>query len=1104
MRSRLSPAEILVSLPAQTDAAQQRASFRQAIAALGQQTDLFAVSEFDHVDIGQFVAACRLALQKGFVDDLDWIAPGAATLALYELTTALPTGDERREFGRRVFRRVYGGTALSFTPVAARMAWSSVRQLEAPAMRARVALCLSLPIGSQVNADPMALALVAHRDRFERWVASPSTGALPARRLAAALLDRASRAAVRRAQLGDTHWVEWLTSNEVRPVFDRLLLDREPLVWRHAATARGMLAGCVPELREEIDLLLDPSLTPTEWRRAAVSLVACITHDQLNALSQCRTLLHSDLVRAHPSLPLTLFWGLPPVVENDPDAAEELLTELIRYPHPEVGTNFAALLDEVQNPAFGAEASAALLRDTSHPSSRAWQHRFRIRTEQVHPSGQATIQSALQRAMAAFEQEGALNARACALEAVTVSHQVMAELERVSANPKAKPDLLQSLLVDLDINVFHTARLHDLLLLGVKPTTEVPRVPELENLYDRFGTWLLRQEGEGLVGKEAVAQKARQTRLIALLHLVDVHTTGVHDDESGSRVRQRLRTSIRVLLGNLRKLGPAAHRLVCATLARCFDASVREGVADASELLMTSICTLHDANSVRALLEGSTNEDMQTGLGAYAQFLDVIAEAPSGEDRVPTLVDAFVTMSRSLGTHGSHHGETLRQCMFHFARMLDAVANARALSDLVHVEPGQRTILEELSDYTHAFVQLCDSAVQAVLERSLSKGVPTHAQGLHELVQRSTNLGEPLQPEAFALGVGAIVNPLPAPVRLVVSAALESLPQLPLTVPSEVTYTAPKVRPVALPDWLLPRRTIGAFYVVSSLGSGGVSSVFVAKRIEQKRDENAELYALKVPQYDPTTARSLSEQEFLEMFRDEAGALLSLPRHRNLARFVNFDMDAKPKPILVMELIAGQSLEKASRSNTLTMKLVLNYLDGLLAGLAAMHGAGVAHLDVKPSNVILRDENTPVLVDFGLSGRQLRPGCGTLEYCAPEILGVYPENYTPTAIQADMYAFACTAYELLCSQLLFDGPDEMSIMTAHVNHDGWPAPLVKLSQVPGFKDVAVVLAACLRRDPRARPSAAATRLALRTAAEKEHLAGTAWPVRPEYRAQIAG
>ena len=140
-------------------------------------------------------------------------------------------------------------------------------------------------------------------------------------------------------------------------------------------------------------------------------------------------------------------------------------------------------------------------------------------------------------------------------------------------------------------------------------------------------------------------------------------------------------------------------------------------------------------------------------------------------------------------------------------------------------------------------------------------------------------------------------------------------------------------------------------------------------------------------------------------------------------------------------------------------------------------------------------------MDFGLSGRQLRPGCGTLEYCAPEILGVYPEDHVPQAIPADIYAFACTAYEMLTGRLLFDGPDEATIMTKHVSHDGWPEPLVDLSRLPGFRDFSVVLAAGLRRDPRARPTAAATRAALRAAAQKEHLAGTAWPVRPESYAQ---
>ena len=81
--------------------------------------------------------------------------------------------------------------------------------------------------------------------------------------------------------------------------------------------------------------------------------------------------------------------------------------------------------------------------------------------------------------------------------------------------------------------------------------------------------------------------------------------------------------------------------------------------------------------------------------------------------------------------------------------------------------------------------------------------------------------------------------------------------------------------------------------------------MFMARRLEERNKPKAEGFALKVPDYDPTIARSLSEQEFLQLFREEAGALLSLPSHNNLARFVTFDLAARPKPILVMELIKG-------------------------------------------------------------------------------------------------------------------------------------------------------------------------------------------------------
>jgi serine/threonine protein kinase len=362
------------------------------------------------------------------------------------------------------------------------------------------------------------------------------------------------------------------------------------------------------------------------------------------------------------------------------------------------------------------------------------------------------------------------------------------------------------------------------------------------------------------------------------------------------------------------------------------------------------------------------------------------------------------------------------------------------------------------------------------------------------LLARAISSGERPDDESLTQAVENVVRGLPRPIALAVERVLETLKTLPLAPPSNVSVIPLKTRRTALPDWLLPRRTIGSYYVVRSLGAGGVSSVFVAKRIEERKDVRAETYALKVPQYDPTTARSLSEQEFMDMFRDEAGALLSLPRHPNLARFVNFDMAAKPKPILVMELILGLSLEKLINNRALTTPLAFAHLDGLLGGLAAMHGAGLAHLDVKPSNIILRDENTPVLVDFGLSGRQLRPGCGTLEYCAPEVLGVVPEGHTPEALPADVYAFACTAFEMLTGRLLFDSDDELALMSQHVSHDGWPLGLTELASDPELKGIAVILAACLRRDPRARPTVQQVRTALRTSLHKVNAEALAWPL----------
>src|SRR4029079_18667543 len=144
-------------------------------------------------------------------------------------------------------------------------------------------------------------------------------------------------------------------------------------------------------------------------------------------------------------------------------------------------------------------------------------------------------------------------------------------------------------------------------------------------------------------------------------------------------------------------------------------------------------------------------------------------------------------------------------------------------------------------------------------------------------------------------------------------------------------------------------------YIVRPIGNGAGGSVFVARRAEERNEQSAESYALKVPSYNGQNAHTLSEEEFLQLFREEAGALLTLPQQENLAGFVTFDARARPKPILVMELVHGPTLERIVEKQELSVPTCFAILQGIASGLGAMHATGCGHFDVKPSNIILRD-----------------------------------------------------------------------------------------------------------------------------------------------------
>jgi hypothetical protein len=263
-------------LPHAASEEERRSLWRQGMATLARAALEQQPVPLEGIDPKLLLEAVRTAFGSSLVDDLDWLSPPAAAAAVYELAAAIPMGPERWRLGRQVLTRLYGGDAETFVVLATSLAAESKRTLTGAPIRARVALALELPLGCPVSSDGLALALLSRPDLRREWLSDPSTGSLPSRRLAARMLERAARECARRVAQGDSGSLRAFQEPAVRSAWKLLLSDRESLVWRHVAIARGLLSKADGELADEIKHHLDPSLTPTEWRRAAVSLTASI------------------------------------------------------------------------------------------------------------------------------------------------------------------------------------------------------------------------------------------------------------------------------------------------------------------------------------------------------------------------------------------------------------------------------------------------------------------------------------------------------------------------------------------------------------------------------------------------------------------------------------------------------------------------------------------------------------------------------------------------------------------------------------------------------------------------------------------------------------
>lgn len=1133
MRARGHDLEGLVELPSIRDPAVRKAGFRQALANLARAASEWGPSPLEGIPPLALMRGVRVALDAGLFDELDWLSPAAVGVAMYELGAALPQGLEKRELGRRVIARVQEATAETFAAVATRMARGSRKGLSGASIRARVSLLLSTPIAA-VDAGPLAFALVSRRELAREWIVGPSTGSLAARRLASRILERAAVFAARRASEGDDYAPRVFSTEAVGAAFARLLADREPLVWRRAAVARGVLAGVAPPHWKAVLEGMHPRLTPTEWRRAAVSIVAAIATASDRAAARAHDLIGSTVAGHDRGVVATMIYGMPRALDAEPELAEELLDAIVDADPDGAADALATVAHELGGDA-GRRAIATARVILGERVARAEGEASELLVakaayDELDPERrtQRTLRASVARAMSSFVERGAREAHAEALAALDIAREAMTTLEGVADAPDSAAWRTSVLLVrDLDAGLLEAHTIDDLLLLGgargLRDGHDEARAAALQELHDRLGRYLLSHERHPPErNAQSIAVSGR--RLRALLHLLDAEGGGDDDDAGAPRIHARRVEAAAILFARLiADARSPLHRTVCATLARALDALVRDGACEPVDLLLVTAARLDDSSDLGTLAEAIMNPDVEALLRAYARFVRAAAdEEPvpllaTGESRPPpslaewstatderisapiaSRIESILELAAALADDGSGRAEGLRAVLVKLSRALRTVASVPSRRAL----EAAASAFETLTVAAHAYAQIEAGAQRRVLGHDDDAAPPSTA-AIAQSSRLAAQLGRLAEPDAPAARaavdetVADLRRLLPPPLLRVVADVLQRAAELPFQ-----DDAADRPRLVAVPDplpaWLGPRRTIGGFYVVRPLGGGAAASVFVAKRVEERNDPSAEQFALKVPDYDGGAARALSEREFLEFFRAEATALLGLPPDPNLARFVTFDLAARPKPILVMELIEGPTLERfvggaesARDGRTTTAKRAFELLDGVLAGLEVMHRHAIGHLDLKPSNVVLRNGETPALVDFGLAGRVLRPGCATGPYGAPEVWGVVPDDMRtePSPMAADVYAFGALAFEVLTGEMLFDADSEVAIVSKHLVHDGHPEPLERLAHV---RPLVELLQHTLRRDPRARWSVPQVRSALRAIAKVA--GGFPWPL----------
>ncbi|MFD6200526.1 serine/threonine-protein kinase [Streptomyces rubiginosohelvolus] len=266
-----------------------------------------------------------------------------------------------------------------------------------------------------------------------------------------------------------------------------------------------------------------------------------------------------------------------------------------------------------------------------------------------------------------------------------------------------------------------------------------------------------------------------------------------------------------------------------------------------------------------------------------------------------------------------------------------------------------------------------------------------------------------------------------------------------------------------------PRTVIdGRYELLERIGSGGMGEVWKA------HDRRLNRYVAVKGLLDRNAMTPGTQATAMQRARREAEAIAKI-EHLNVVT-VHDQVETDHQVWIVMKLLEARSLaDLLSRGGVLAVPRAAAIGLQVLQGLRAVHAASVVHRDVKPGNVLVRDDGLAILVDFGIAtfegaDRVTRTGSviGTPSYLAPELFAPASPGPTPAS---DLWALGVTLYEAVEGRVPFAGHEVWEVQE---NVRQSPDPVLRYAG-----PLAPVIQGLLITDPRERLDAATAEAMLR-------------------------